>query len=170
MLIATVRVVVPESRRAEVLQALRLLRGPTAARMGCDSFHLYRDDEDENALLLLQQWASKADLERYLQSELYSTILAVIETAIEPPDIRFDTVVSTAGIDLVMAVRQGHCTLSTERHREPGEAQPGRDRAREHDSGPEPQAGDFGHPPHDRAVGTTWETEVQRRRKADQGT
>src|SRR5262250_3878457 len=110
MVIAMVRVVVPESKRAEVLQALRLLRGPTAARMGCDSFHVYRDDEHENALLLLQQWASEADLDRYIRSDLYSTILAVIETAIEPPDIRFDTIAATAGVELVTAVRHGRAT------------------------------------------------------------
>ena len=110
MVIAMVRVVVPESKRVEVLQALRLLRGPTAARMGCDSFHVYRDDEHENALLLLQQWASEADLDRYIRSDLYSTILAVIETAIEPPDIRFDTIAATAGVELVAAVRHGRAT------------------------------------------------------------
>jgi quinol monooxygenase YgiN len=110
MVIAMVRVVVPESKRAEVLQALRLLRGPTAARMGCDGFHVYRDDEHENALLLLQQWASEADLDRYIRSDLYSTILAVIETAIEPPDIRFDTIAATAGVELVTAVRRGRAT------------------------------------------------------------
>ena len=112
MVIATVRVVVPESKRSEVLQALRLLRGPTAARMGCDSFHVYRDDEHENTLLLLQQWSSEADLHRYLRSELYSTILAVIETAIEPPDIRFDTVACTAGVELIEIARDGRGTPS----------------------------------------------------------
>jgi len=110
MVIAMVRVVVPESKRAEVLQTLRLLRGPTSARMGCDSFHVYRDDEHENALLLLQQWASEEDLDRYIRSDLYSTILAVIEMAIEPPDIRFDTIAATAGVELVAAARRGRAT------------------------------------------------------------
>jgi quinol monooxygenase YgiN len=110
MIIAMVRVVVPGSKRAEVLQALRLLRGPTAARMGCVSCHVYRDDEHENALLLLQQWASEEDLDRYIRSDLYSTILAVMETASEPPDIRFDTVACTAGVELVEAARHGRGT------------------------------------------------------------
>src|SRR5215468_59289 len=51
MVTAKLRLVVPQSKRAEVLQALRLLCGPTAARMGCESCRVYRDDTDENALL-----------------------------------------------------------------------------------------------------------------------
>jgi len=107
MVIATVRVVVPKSKHLEVLQALRLLCGPTAARMGCESCRVYRDDAEENALLLMQEWATEEDLDRYFQSDLYDTILAVIETAMEPPDIRFDTVASTAGVELVEAARHG---------------------------------------------------------------
>ncbi len=71
MVTATLRVVVPGSKRGEVLQALRSVRGPTEAHGGCCGYHVYQDDGDENAL--------------------YRTVLAIIETASEPPDIRFDT-------------------------------------------------------------------------------
>ena len=107
MVTAKLRLVVPQSKRAEVLQALRLLCGPTAARMGCESCRVYRDDTDENALLFMQEWATEADLNRYIRSDLYNTVLAVIETATEPPDIRFDTVAGTAGVEMVEAARRG---------------------------------------------------------------
>ncbi len=54
--------------------------GPAGAPLGprpdggpwrCRGYHVYQDDGDENAL--------------------YRTVLAIIETASEPPDIRFDT-------------------------------------------------------------------------------
>ena len=43
MVTATLRVVVPASKRKEVLQALRSLRGPTEAHAGCCAYRVYRD-------------------------------------------------------------------------------------------------------------------------------
>jgi quinol monooxygenase YgiN len=105
MVTATLRVVVPASKRLEVLQALRSLRGPTEAHSGCRGCRVYRDADDENAFVLLQEWATQAALDRYIRSDLYRTILAVMETASEPPEIRFDTLAHTAGVEIVEAAR-----------------------------------------------------------------
>src|SRR5678816_1446462 len=108
MVTATLRVVVPASKRKEVLQALRSLRGPTEAHAGCCAYHVYRDDGDENAVLLMQEWATPLALDRYIRSDLYRTVLAVIETASEPPDVRFDTVVQRGGMEIIASAREGH--------------------------------------------------------------
>ncbi len=108
MVIATVRVVVPASKRGEVLQALRSLRGPTEAHGDCRGYHVYQDDGDENALMLMQEWATQLALDRYIRSDLYRTVLAIIEMASEPPDIRFDTVARRAGMEIVASTREGH--------------------------------------------------------------
>ena len=109
MVLATLRVVVPASKRREILQALRSLRGPTEARAGCNCSRVYRADDDENTVLLLQEWATQAALTCYLRSDLYRTILAVMETASEPPEIRFDTLAHTAGVEVVEAARNRLC-------------------------------------------------------------
>jgi quinol monooxygenase YgiN len=98
-------VVVPASKQLEVLQALRSLRGPTEAHSGCRGCRVYRDADDENTFVLLQEWATQAALDRYIRSDLYRTILAVMETASEPPEIRFDTLAHTAGVEIVVAAR-----------------------------------------------------------------
>ena len=105
MVLATLRLVIPASKRGEVLQALRSLRGPTEAHTGCEGFYVYRFDDDENSLLLLQAWATQAALTCYLKSDFYRTILAIMETASEPPEVRFDTIAHTAGVELVEAAR-----------------------------------------------------------------
>ncbi|HXJ84759.1 MAG TPA: antibiotic biosynthesis monooxygenase [Candidatus Methylomirabilis sp.] len=105
MVLASLRVVVSPSKRKEVAQALRSLCGPTEARAGCLGCHVYHADEDENAFLLLQEWATDEALDSYLQSDLYRTILAVMETAIAPPEIRFDTLAHTGGVEVVEAAR-----------------------------------------------------------------
>ena len=52
-------------------------------------------------LLLSQEWSTSAALTRYLRSGRYRTILAVMESASEPPELRFDTNSETAGVELV---------------------------------------------------------------------
>ena len=105
MVTATVRIVVPAARRAEAVQALRSLRGPTEAYPDCQRCCLYWCANDDNRLMLLQEWTTQAALDRYLRSDLYRTILAVMETASEAPEIRFDTLAQTAGVEVVEAAR-----------------------------------------------------------------
>ena len=72
---------------------------PWADRPGCRSCRVYQDLENA------EEWSTSAALTRYLRSDLYRTILAVMESASEPPELRFDTNSDTAGVDLVKAVR-----------------------------------------------------------------
>jgi hypothetical protein len=46
---------------------------------------------ERQVFLLVQEWTTQTALDRYLRSDLYRTILAVLETASEPPEISFDT-------------------------------------------------------------------------------
>jgi quinol monooxygenase YgiN len=108
MVMATLRVVVPAPKRGEVLQAFRSLRGPTEAQAGCCGYHIYRDDRDENTLVLIQEWATQVALDRYIRSDLYRIVLAVIETASEAPEVRFDTIAERAGLEIIAAAREGH--------------------------------------------------------------
>jgi quinol monooxygenase YgiN len=105
MVSSVLRIVVSVSKRTEVLQALSSVRGPTEAYAGCRSCRAYQDVEDGNAFVLLQEWSTNATLARYLRSDLYRTILAVMESASEPPELRFDTIAETAGVELVKVMR-----------------------------------------------------------------
>ncbi len=51
------------------------------------------------------EWSTNASLARYLRSDLYRAILAIIESASEPPELRFDTIVTSAGVELLKIVR-----------------------------------------------------------------
>ena len=96
MVSAVLHLVVAAAKRKEVLQILR---------PGCRSCRVYQDLENANALLLLQEWSTSAALTRYLRSDLYRAILAVMESASESPELRFDTNSDTAGVELVKVVR-----------------------------------------------------------------
>ncbi|MGH7335605.1 MAG: putative quinol monooxygenase, partial [Candidatus Rokuibacteriota bacterium] len=99
------RVRVASSKRDEVERILRGLTGPARVRGGCLTCRIYRDIEDPGALALIQEWASWDPLERYLRSEDYPKLLAVIESAAQQPEIWFDTIATREGLERLAATR-----------------------------------------------------------------
>ena len=101
------RVRVPIRRRNEAARILRSLPGPARVRPGCLNCHLYQDIEDPATLALVQEWESWDDLERYLRSEDYPKLLAVVELAVEQPAIWFDTIEIRDGMERLAAGQAG---------------------------------------------------------------
>ena len=92
--------------RGEVLEMVKALREPTRAEPGCVDCNVYQDLHDENLIVLEEVWESRADLDRHIRSHRYRHVLALMEMASTPPEIRFDTISHRAGIEVVRAVRQ----------------------------------------------------------------
>ena len=105
MIIATLRMSVPPERRDDVLTTLRLVMGPTQAQLSCISCRLYQDVEDENLMSLVQEWESREALETHIRSNDYKKILAVMELASEPPEIKFVESLKTDGMELIEEIR-----------------------------------------------------------------
>jgi len=76
----------------------------------CISCRLYRSVEDVRAILLDELWLSEAELQHHLRSERYRKILLVVEMAQEPPEIRFDIIARSSGVDTIEKARNqtGH--------------------------------------------------------------
>ncbi len=73
---------------------------------GCLSCRIYRNGEQDNVLLFEQQWSNEADLDRYLRSDEYRQVLMVLEMAIKQPEIRFDTISTSTGIETIGKARE----------------------------------------------------------------
>ena len=104
-ILARIRVVVPTSKREEVVRTLRSMLGPTEVEPGCLSCRFYQDIQDESVLNYVEEWRSKEDLLRHLRSEQYRKLLAVVDTSQEEPEIRFDTISQTEGIEAIRSAR-----------------------------------------------------------------
>ena len=124
MILGTLRILPPPGRRLQVLQILRSIQGPVAAQPGCGSCRIYEEEGPEAAIVLLEQWESKAALEAHLRSDAYRSILGALELSSAPPEIRFDSVAESEGMELI------------ERIRNPGQATHRRRRGGEEDADP----------------------------------
>ena len=97
MVISTLRILTAPQSRAEVVRSLAAQLGPTRVQWGCRKCDLYQDVEHPEAITMVEEWESQADLDPRLRSEDYRVVLAAIELSQELPLIHFDTVTRRAG-------------------------------------------------------------------------
>lgn len=102
---ASIRLLISSKKRKEALVILGSMIEQIRLEPGCIHCRLYSDVLEERALMLEEIWSSEKDLERHLRSNRFHTVLLVIEMATESPEIRFDVVSRSTGIDAVERVR-----------------------------------------------------------------
>jgi quinol monooxygenase YgiN len=105
MIICTLRLLVSDSDRRQVLASLTPLIGWTRVQPGCRSCRLLSDLEEPRAVVLTEEWDTQDDLDRHLRSKDYRRVLAAIELSQEAPVIRFDSVKSTGGFEVIEAAQ-----------------------------------------------------------------
>jgi len=106
MVLATLRMTISTKKVGEALRILRLVAEHSNVQPGCLSSRIYRNGQEDNVLVFVQQWSNEADLERHLRSDDYRQLLMVLEMAIKQPEIRFDTIASSTGIETIEKARR----------------------------------------------------------------
>jgi quinol monooxygenase YgiN len=102
---STVRMTLPGNRLQEAIGILGSLAERTRAERGCLWGQLHLDVLEEDVLILEESWASEADLERHLRSEDYRQLLLIMEMAKVPPEVSFDTIAHSTGIETIQKAR-----------------------------------------------------------------
>jgi len=105
MVQAVLTIVASAEKRDEVLKSMRSTIGPSRTQPGCTGCHVLIDAVEPRTLTLVHTWQTRADLERHVTSETYRTLLAIMETSVDPPEVLFQTVSKTEGFELVESLR-----------------------------------------------------------------
>lgn len=106
MILATLKMIVQPERRSDLLETMRGMLEPARVERGCLSYHLYEDVEDRNAFVLVEEWESQEDLESHIRTDSQRQLLTLMDLLSEQPELRFNTVSHTAGMDLIENVIQ----------------------------------------------------------------
>ena len=106
MVLATIRMTFSSKKVGEALRILRSMAEQSRVQPGCLSCQVYRNGQEDNVLMFEQQWSNEADLERYLRSDDYQKVLLLLEMAMKEPEIRFDTITSSTGIETIEKARE----------------------------------------------------------------
>ena len=101
MIFVTLRMIVLPERRSDFLETMRGMLEPVRVERGCLSYRLYEDVEDRNTFALVEEWKTQEELERHILTDNHRRLLALIDLLSEQPDLRFNTVSHTAGMELI---------------------------------------------------------------------
>jgi quinol monooxygenase YgiN len=105
MVLATVRMKVPPKKHHEALRFFSSTAEWNRVKPGCLSSRVYKDAQEDSVIVFEEMWKTEEDLESYLRSDEYQKVLIVLEMALKQPEIRFDTISSSAGIETVERAR-----------------------------------------------------------------
>ena len=87
----------------ELFDTLKFLMASTRLEEGCQECHAWMDPDF--TVHYLERWASEEDIRRRVRSTNFTSLLSVMEHAREAPQIEFDFVTTTRGLDFVAEVR-----------------------------------------------------------------
>lgn len=104
-ILTTLRMIVRSERRSDLLETIRGMLEPARVERGCLSYRLYEDVEDRNTFLLLEEWETQEDLESHIRTDNHRRLLSLMDLLSEQPELRFNTVSHTAGMELIEDVR-----------------------------------------------------------------
>jgi len=74
----TTKIMVRPEKRTELVQTIGRLLGPIKNVKGCRAIRFYLDAADENSSLLLSEWETESDLNRYIRSNDFAILRGAI--------------------------------------------------------------------------------------------
>ena len=105
MIESTLQIFVPARKREEALEILRMYLGPACHQAGCISCQGFQELDKENTFILIEKWMSQAYLDQHLCSNEYRKVLALMDISCEPPEIKFNTIWNSVGMELLEKLR-----------------------------------------------------------------
>lgn len=78
MILKTTKIIVRPEKRVELAQTIGRLLGSIKDVKGCRKISFYLDAVDQNSSLLLSEWETESDLERYLRSNDFAILRGAI--------------------------------------------------------------------------------------------
>lgn len=105
MIETCIKMKVPAEKKKEVLQTVKAILDPIRRERGCIRCNCYVDVEDESVLFIEEEWKTREDLDSHLRSDRFGVLIGTMSLLRAEPDIRFNTIASTAGSETIIAAR-----------------------------------------------------------------
>ncbi len=80
---------------------------------GCLDCRLYAETGNPQSLRYVEQWSTPQDLDSQLRSQRFGMLLAIMETAPEPPDLEVRTISEQRGLEYVRSIRLASLGLAS---------------------------------------------------------
>lgn len=102
----TIRMLIPTRKQHEAIEILTAVSAQVQFEPNCIFSRIYRGVDDVRAIMIEERWTSDETMQQHLRSDAYRRILMVIEMAEERPEIRFDVIAQSTGVETIENARQ----------------------------------------------------------------
>jgi quinol monooxygenase YgiN len=92
-------------KRTEMMQTLLSMVEPARKENGCLSYDVFCDVDGKTVFNLIEEWETRGDLDRHIQSERFSVLLGTKSLLARPSEINIHTVSHSEGVEVVNALR-----------------------------------------------------------------
>ncbi len=99
MILAIIRMKVFPEKHKELSQTIASLAVSIRSDNGCRRCDFCRNVENENDLLLLEEWDTEENLKRHMRSERFKVLRGAANLLKEPFEILFHTVFQPEGLE-----------------------------------------------------------------------
>jgi len=106
MISTSIRFTVSAQNQHQLRDVLATVLGPTRALTGCITCCLYKATDDSQCWLLLEKWESENALQRHIASPGYQRIIEAMELSSRSPEVIFDSIAETKGLEYVHKIRE----------------------------------------------------------------
>jgi quinol monooxygenase YgiN len=95
------------NKRDELMQVLGGLVEPTRVMPGCTDCQLYVDARNRNRIVFETAWKTQEDLDCFMRTRDFTSLLLATDLLQEEPEMRFDDVLRSNGIEAIRKAREG---------------------------------------------------------------
>jgi len=99
MILLIIRMKVLAEKRMELSQTIALLTVSIRTEKGCKRCDFCQSMEDENELLLLEEWDSRENLKSHLKSGRFGVLRGTLNLLKEPYEMMYHTVFPPGGME-----------------------------------------------------------------------
>jgi quinol monooxygenase YgiN len=105
MIVTTIKLQTNPENRKEILQTFRSLLNPMKCELGCKSCRIYRELDNDEAVIVIQEWDSKTDLEEHLRSDEFAVLVGAMSLLQKPEAVEYQVLDQIEGSRSVEAIR-----------------------------------------------------------------
>ena len=106
MILSLIKMNAAPGKRQSILEVLRFVADQIRVKTGCADCAVYEARDQRHTILYVEQWRTREELDRHIRSDLYFRILAAMELSGGPPEVYFDHVSTTEGMELIERSRR----------------------------------------------------------------
>jgi quinol monooxygenase YgiN len=106
MIQTVLKIFVSPETRVEAIEIIDSIIERIRVSSGCISYGAYHDVWGENSIMIIEEWQSRADLDRFICSDEYRYILALIELSNKSPEIHFYEFSKIGGLEIIEKLRE----------------------------------------------------------------